>query len=115
MTKSVQKGVFPSKRKKAEVVHVYKNDDKPEPGNCRSISLLSIFNRIFEKLKYHRLKSFRSKNGILFKSHYGFREKNIPLNMPLLTVLMSFKYNMDQKFFTIVTISETLIKQELRS
>ena len=51
MTKSVQKGVFPSKLKKAEVVHVYKNDDKPEPGNCRSISLLSISNRIFEKLK----------------------------------------------------------------
>ena len=75
MTKSVQKGVFPSKLKKAEVVHVYKNDDKPEPGNCRSISLLSIFNRIFEKLKCHGLKSFRGKNGILFKSQYGFRVK----------------------------------------
>ena len=89
MTKSVQKGVFPAKLKKAKVVPVYQNDDKPEPGNCRSISLLSIFNRIFEKLKYHRLKSFRGKNDILFKSHYGFRGKNIPRNMPLLTVLAS--------------------------
>ena len=37
MTKSVQKGVFPSKLKKAKVVPVFQNDDKPEPGNCRSI------------------------------------------------------------------------------
>ena len=34
-----------------KVVPVYKNDDKPEPDDYRSISLLSIFNRIFEKLK----------------------------------------------------------------
>ena len=95
ITISVQKGVFPSKLKKAKVVPVYKNDDKPEPGNYRSISLLSIFNRIFEKFKYHRLKSFRGKNDIIFKLEYGLREmactKNIPRNMPLLTVLMSFK------------------------
>ncbi|XP_073227971.1 uncharacterized protein [Porites lutea] len=32
MTKSVQKGVFPAKLKKAKVVPVYQNDDKPEPA-----------------------------------------------------------------------------------
>ena len=47
---SVQKGIFPSKLKKAKVVPVYKNDVETEPGNYRPISLLSIFNRIFEKL-----------------------------------------------------------------
>ena len=67
ITISVQKGVFPSKLKKAKVVPVYKNDDKNEPGNYRAISLLSIFNRIFEKLKYHRLKSFRGKYDILLR------------------------------------------------
>ena len=76
MTISVQKGVFPSKLKKVKVVPAYKNDDKSEPGNYRSISLLSIFNRIFEKLKYHRPKSFRGKNDILFKSQYGLREEH---------------------------------------
>ena len=70
---SVQKGIFPSKLKKAKVVPVYKNDET-EPGNYRPISLLSIFNRIFEKLMYHRLKPYLGKNDILFKSQYGFRE-----------------------------------------
>ena len=45
----VQKGVFPSKLKEAKVIPVYKSDDETEPGNYRPISLLSVFNRIFEK------------------------------------------------------------------
>ena len=55
---SVQEGVFPSKLKQAKVIPVYKRDDETEPGNYRPISLLSIFNRIFEKLMYQRLKTF---------------------------------------------------------
>ena len=99
MTISVQKGVFPSKLKKAKVVPVYKNDDKPEPGNYRLISLRSIFNRIFEKLKYHRLKSFRGKNDILFKSQYGFREEHSRQHAIIDSVNV-IQNNMDPKFFT---------------
>ena len=62
--------------KKAKVVPVYKNDDETESGNYRPISLLSTFNRIFEKLMYHRLKSYLGKNDILFKSQYGLRENH---------------------------------------
>ena len=63
---SVQKGVFPSKLKEAKVIPVYKSDDETEPGNYRPISLLSVFNRIFEKLMYHRLNSYLDKNNVLF-------------------------------------------------
>ena len=45
--------------------------------NLIPISLLSVFNRIFEKTMYRRLKSFLEKNGILHDSLYGFREKKI--------------------------------------
>ena len=48
--------------------------------NLIHISLLSVFNRIFEKTMYRRLKSFLEKNGILHDSQYGFREKR--LNLP---------------------------------
>ena len=78
---------------------MYKNDDKPEPGNYRSISLRSIFNRIFEKLKYHRLKSFRGKNDILFKSQYGFREEHSRQHAIIDSVNV-IQNNMDPKFFT---------------
>ena len=41
----------------------------------RPISLLSIFNRLFEKVMYNRLKSFLNKYNVLYESQYGFRER----------------------------------------
>ena len=61
----MQEGVFPSKLKPAKVIAVYKSDDETEPENYRPISLLSIFNRIFEKLIYQRLKIRLDENDIL--------------------------------------------------
>ena len=48
---SIKIGAYPSKLKHAEVVPVYKGEDKANPRNYRPISLLSVFNRIFEKKK----------------------------------------------------------------
>ena len=96
---SVQKGVFPSKLKEAKVIPVYKSDDETEPGNYRPISLLSVFNRIFEKLMYHRLNSILDKNNVLFKAQYGFREKHSTQHAILDTVNI-IQNNMDLKLFT---------------
>ena len=92
---SVQKGVFPSKLKEAKVIPVYKSDDETEPGNYRPISLLSVFNRLFEKLMYHRLKSFLDINNVLFKVQYGFLEKHSTLD-----TVNIIQNNMDSKLFT---------------
>lgn len=54
---------------------IYENDNPSDPSNYRSISPLSVFNRIFEKIMYYRLKSFLEKKNILCDSQYGFREK----------------------------------------
>ena len=96
---SVQKGIFPSKLKEAKVIPVYKSDDETEPGNYRPISLLSVFNRIFEKLMYHRLNSFLDKNNVLFKAQYGFREKHSTQHAILDTVNI-IQNNTDLKLFT---------------
>ena len=95
----MQKSVFPSKLKEAKVIPVYKSDDETEPGNYRPISLLSVFNRIFEKLMYHRLKSFLDKNDVLFKAQYGFREKYSTQHAILDTATI-IQNNMDLKLFT---------------
>ena len=96
---SVQKGVFPSKLKEAKVIPVYKCDDETEPGNYRPISLISVFNRIFEKLMYRRLKSFLDKNDVLFKAQYGFHEKHSTQHAILDTVNI-IQNNMHLKLFT---------------
>ena len=94
---SVQKGVFPSKLKEAKVIPVYKSDDETEPGNYRPISLLSVFNPIFEKLMYHCLNSFLDKNNFLFKAQYGFREKHSTQHAILDTVNIT-QNNMDLNY-----------------
>ena len=96
---SVQEGVFPSKLKQAKAISVYKSDDEIEPGNYRAISLLSIFNRIFEKLMYKRLKTFLDKNDTLFKSPYGFREKHSTQHF-VIDIVDIIQNNMDLKLFT---------------
>jgi len=85
--------------KEAKVIPVHKSNDETEPGNYRPISLLSIFNWIFEKLMYHRLRSFLDKNSILFKSQYGFHEKHSTQHTILDTVNI-IQNNMDLKLFT---------------
>ena len=49
---SILNGVCPSKLKMAMIVPVYKADDDTDVKNYRSISMLSRFNRIFEKNDY---------------------------------------------------------------
>ena len=73
---SVQRGIFPSKLKHAKIIiPIFKDGDEAEPGNYRPTSLLSVFNRLFEKTMYNRLKSFFSKHCLLYESQYGFRKQ----------------------------------------
>ena len=67
---SISTGIYPHKLKQAIVTPIYKADDETDPKNNRPISLLSVFNRIIEKLMYKRLKSFINKNDIFFTSQY---------------------------------------------
>ena len=63
---SVFQGAYPAKLKLSKVVPVFKADDASDAKNYRSISLLSNFNRIFEKLIYSRRLSYIEHNGILY-------------------------------------------------
>ena len=49
--KSIEKGVFPSNMKKADVVPLYKNKDKQECSNYRLISLLITLSKLLEKIE----------------------------------------------------------------
>ena len=52
MNNSVLTGQYPSKLKHAKVIPVFKGGDETDPSNYRPISLLSLFNRLFEKVIY---------------------------------------------------------------
>ena len=79
MNMSVQTGVYPFKLKHAKVIPVYKTGDRTEPGNYRPISLLSVFNRLFERLMHKRLTSFIAKNTF-FIMHSMVSEQTVLIN-----------------------------------
>ena len=70
---SFETGVVPDKFKIARVIPIFKNGKKSCTNNYRPISLLSVFNKILEKLMYKRLISFVNTYDILNDNQFGFR------------------------------------------
>ena len=99
MNLSVTSGEYPSKLKHAKVIPVYKDDDETDPANYRPISLLSNYNRIFEKIMFNRLKAFIDKKEILYRSQYGFRDKHSTQHA-ILDIINTLQRNMDKKLFS---------------
>ena len=48
-------GIVPDKLKTAKVVPIFKKGDRSRASNYRPISLLSVFDKLLEKLMYNRV------------------------------------------------------------
>ena len=72
---SFLQGVFPQDIKIALICPIYKAKDPMIFSNYRTISLLSLFSKILERLMYNRLLEFLNKHNILNKYLIGkFKE-----------------------------------------
>ena len=65
---SIKLGIYPSKLKMSKITPIFKSDDEKDANNYRPISLLSNYNRIFEKIMYKRMKEFIDRNDLLYSS-----------------------------------------------
>ena len=92
---SLKNGVVPDKFKLAKVVPLFKKGEHNSTSNYRPISLLNIYNKLFEKLIYKRLYSFFEKNNILYNYQFGFR-KNHSTSMALLELVDECYANLDK-------------------
>ena len=70
---SFKEGIVPDKLKSAIVHPIHKGDSSMICANYRSISILPILSRIFEKLVHKRLINYLDKYELLFKHQYGFQ------------------------------------------
>ena len=82
----------------ARVIPIFKSDET-DPNNYRPISLLSCFNRIFEKLVLKRLKSFIDERKIISSSQYGFKQGN-STEHAILDIVNAIQSNMDAGKFS---------------
>jgi len=73
---SLCSGQVPKKLKIAKVILVYKKGDAQMACNYRPISLLSIFDKLLEKVMTNRLSKHLEVNQILHKYQFGFRKNH---------------------------------------
>ena len=96
---SITSGVHPSKLKISKITPIFKSEDETDASNYRPISLLSSFNRIFEKLLYYRMKDFIDKNKLIHSSQYGFRKAHSS-DHAILDIVETLQNNMDKHYFS---------------
>ena len=72
---SFSSGIFPEILKISKVVPIHKGGSTQEVNNFRPISLLSIFDKIIEKLMHKRLYEFFEEHNILYEFQFGFRKR----------------------------------------
>ena len=59
-----------------KVIPLHKGGSTQDLNNFRPISLLSIFDKIIEKIMHKRLYDFLELHSILFENQFGFRKNN---------------------------------------
>ena len=69
----IENGTYPEELKIVKVIALYKKGVKYDPNNYRPNSLLSLFDKILEKIFCRRLVSFLEHNKIAYCYQYGFR------------------------------------------
>ena len=83
--RSLLTGTISTKLKIAKITPIFKRGDSQCPTNYRPISLLSIFDKIFEKIICRRLISFLERYNFLYEFQFGFR-KNCTTTLALIEI-----------------------------
>ena len=87
---------LPPKLKISKIIPIFKADDETNTSDFRPISLLSNFNKIFEKILYDRMRDFIE---LLYSSQYGFRQAHSTQHA-ILDMLETIQTNVDKKLFS---------------
>ena len=69
-------GEYPGLLKQVKVILIHNGGSSQDINNYRLISLLSIFDKIIEKLIHKRLYTFLEDHNILYENQFGFRKNN---------------------------------------
>ena len=95
---SLTTGIYPDAMKVAEVIPIFKKGDRDKSTNYRPISLLSQFNKIFEKMLHSRIYSFVTKYNLLSEKQFGFRT-NFSTNLAACSVYDEIVNEIDQNLY----------------
>ena len=76
-------GVFPSEWKKGNIIPIHKKGEKQNIENYRTVSLLPICGKIFERLTFNEMFKYFSVNKLFSKNQSGFEPGDPCINQIL--------------------------------
>ena len=79
---------------------LYKKDNPETFGNYRPVSVLPCFSKILERIMHNRCYDFLTKNNILYKKQYGFRNKHATY-MAVLDFVKDISEAIDNDMYTL--------------
>ncbi len=91
---SFSSGVFPDALKIAKVLALHKGGPTDDLNNYRPISLLSVFDKIIEKIMHKKVYDFLDEHDILFINQFGFRKKSSTI-LALLDITERIRESLD--------------------
>ena len=95
----LKEGVYPDSLKVAKVIPIFKKGEQDKTTNYRPISLLSQFNKIFERLLYSRIYSYLVKYDLLSDCEFDFLKNSSP-NFAIKKIYIEILSNIDQSLYT---------------
>ena len=98
-------GIFPRHCKIARTTLIYESGAKEEMNIYRSISILTSFSKIVEKILFVRLNSFFIKHNVIPKNQCGF-QSNISTSHVILDVVTPSYDNIDDHSYWELTFVE---------
>ena len=81
-----------------KVIPIHKGRSTDDMNNYCPKSLLSVFDKIMEKLMYKRLYNFMEESNILYDKQFGFRKNNSAVNA-LMEITEKIKESVDKGKF----------------
>ena len=93
----IESGIFPTEWKMASVVPIHKRHDKQNVKNYRPVSLLPIFEKIYERLIYNEMWSFFIENNLISSNQSGFKQGDSCINQ-LLSITHDIYQSLDQGY-----------------
>ena len=71
---SLVQEIFPEEMKIARITPIYKGGDKENVVNYKSMSALSCFSKILERIMYDRLYSYLTENNLRYNEQFDFQK-----------------------------------------
>ena len=99
INKSFSEGSFPDFLKLANVIPIFKKNDKNICGNYRPISLLSNVSKIYERVFHTQLYHFFDVNNLFYQRQFGFRKKH-STEHALINIVENVRNKMRNRIFT---------------